>query len=179
MRLFKKRESFKNETEYKPKTSDNPDKRKPRIKRRYSSSDEDQKVSRRGAKETIVNLSNENTMSSINDDYIYCNEEDDDESFHSDNDDNSAVRHGKRRSRRLSSSKELEPGKKESNKEAATRYRIKKIGEKDKLFDTRQILEKENGEVKRRIELVQTEINYLKCLLVQMLLTRGVLNNID
>ena len=67
------------------------------------------------------------------------------------------------------------PVKKESNKEAATRYRLKKLSEKDTMFDTRMHLEKENENVKKKIELAQTEISYLKNLLVQMLLTKGVL----
>lgn len=71
----------------------------------------------------------------------------------------------------------LDPIKKESNKEAATRYRLKKISEKDKLFETRSNLERENDSVKRRIESVQTEINYLKNILVQMILTKSLLNN--
>lgn len=65
-------------------------------------------------------------------------------------------------------------GKKDSNKEAATKYRLKKLSEKDQLFDMRGTLEKDNDGVKKKIELVQTEINYLKMLLVQMLTARGV-----
>lgn len=68
-----------------------------------------------------------------------------------------------------------DPTKKDANKEAATRYRLKKLSEKDQMFETRMLLEKENGEIKRRCELVQTEINYLKNILVQMLLTKGVI----
>jgi hypothetical protein len=70
-----------------------------------------------------------------------------------------------------------DPIKKESNKEAATRYRLKKLNEKDQLFETRIHLEKENDQVKKKIELVQTEINYLKMLLVQMLLSKGVVHS--
>jgi hypothetical protein len=70
-----------------------------------------------------------------------------------------------------------DPMKKESNKEAATRYRLKKLNEKDQLFETRIHLEKENDQVKKKIELVQTEINYLKMLLVQMLLSKGVVHS--
>ena len=70
-----------------------------------------------------------------------------------------------------------DPIKKESNKEAATRYRLKKMNEKDQLFETRIHLEKENDQVKKKIELVQTEINYLKMLLVQMLLSKGVVHS--
>ena len=70
-----------------------------------------------------------------------------------------------------------DPNKKDANKEAATRYRLKKLSEKDQMFETRMLLEKENNEVKRRCELVQTEINYLKNILVQMLLTKGVIGD--
>lgn len=69
------------------------------------------------------------------------------------------------------------PIKKESNKEAATKYRLKKISEKDKLFETRFNLEKENDSKRRQIELVQAEINYLKTILVQFILTKSCLNN--
>jgi len=69
----------------------------------------------------------------------------------------------------------MDPTKKESNKEAATRYRLKKLTEKERLFETRMGMESENNDVKRKIEIAQTEINYLKNLLVQMLLTKGVL----
>jgi hypothetical protein len=71
----------------------------------------------------------------------------------------------------------INPVKKEMNKEAATKYRLKKISEKDMLFEKRILLEKENGEMKKRIELAYTEINYLKNLLVQMLLTKGIIGN--
>lgn len=84
-----------------------------------------------------------------------------------------------KRQKRLFSDIETEsftnPIKKESNKEAATRYRLKKLSEKDTLFETRMHLEKENDNVKKKIELAQTEISYLKNILVQMLLTKGVL----
>jgi len=72
---------------------------------------------------------------------------------------------------------QLDPTKKDANKEAATRYRLKKLSEKDKMFETRMLLEKENDEIKRRCELVTTEINYLKNLLVQMLLTKGMMSD--
>ena len=45
------------------------------------------------------------------------------------------------------------------------------------MFETRMILEKENDDVKRRCEIVHTEINYLKNLLVQMLLTKGIIGD--
>lgn len=72
---------------------------------------------------------------------------------------------------------QLDPTKKDANKEAATRYRLKKLSEKDRIFETRLKLENENSEVKRRCELVQTEINYLKNLLVQMLLVKGFIGD--
>jgi tyrosyl-tRNA synthetase len=53
---------------------------------------------------------------------------------------------------------------------------LKKLSEKDRLFETRMCLENENSDVKRKIESTQTEINYLKSLLVQLLLTKGVLD---
>lgn len=72
---------------------------------------------------------------------------------------------------------ENSPLKKDSNKDAAFRYRLKKLSEKDRLFETRELLERENGEVKRRIDLAQAEISYLKTLLVQMLLNKGYLDS--
>lgn len=71
------------------------------------------------------------------------------------------------------------PAKKESNKEAASRYRMKKLSEKDRLFETKEYLEKQNDDVKKKIDHVQTEINYLKNIIVQMLLTKGVLSNLS
>lgn len=65
------------------------------------------------------------------------------------------------------------PVKKESNKEAATKYRMRKLSEKNQLFETRMHLEKENDQVKKKIDVVQTEINYLKTLLVQMIISKN------
>ena len=82
-------------------------------------------------------------------------------------------------SKRVRSSKSInEAPKKESNKEAASRYRMKKLSEKDRLFEAKQELEKQNDDVKKKIDHVQTEINYLKNIIVQMLLTKGILNNL-
>ena len=122
------------------------------------------------------NSSNENSIDFSNEDsnsdYIYYNNNDDDDFLNDEYDGN------ERKQRRMSTDTSSEdPLKKESNKEAATRYRLKKLSEKDKLFETRVKLEKDNDHVKKRIELVQTEISYLKNLLVQMLLTKGVLNS--
>lgn len=74
-------------------------------------------------------------------------------------------------------SSSLKNNKDSSNKDAAFRYRLKKLSEKDRLFETRELLERENGEVKRRIDLAQAEISYLKTLLVQMLLNKGYLDS--
>lgn len=114
--------------------------------------------------------------SSYLDDYYEYEEEFDDD----DDDDyeNSTVSllNGKRKRTKLEN---FDGIKKESNKDAATRYRMKKISEKDQLFETRLFLEKQNDDVKKRIDHVQTEINYLKNLLVQMLLTKGILGNMN
>ena len=56
------------------------------------------------------------------------------------------------------------------------RYRIKKMSEKDQLFETKVHLEKQNDDTQKKIEHVQTEINYLKNLLCQVLLTKGILS---
>ena len=63
---------------------------------------------------------------------------------------------------------------KESNKEAATKYRLKKINERNQLFETSQYLERQNEHVKKQIEIVQTEINFLKTFLVQMIIGKNV-----
>lgn len=62
--------------------------------------------------------------------------------------------------------------KKQSNKEAATRYRQKKNKEKEDLFTTRELYKKENNELKKKIEDIQTEINFVKNILVEMLLKK-------
>ena len=81
-----------------------------------------------------------------------------------------------RRSKRRISTDSSGTYKKESNKEAATRYRIKKLSEKDQLFETKVHLEKQNDDTQKKIDHVQTEINYLKNLLCQVLLTKGILS---
>jgi hypothetical protein len=128
---------------------------------------------------STTNSSNENSLDcggedgdSNTGDYIYFNNDDDDD------DDQESLMYPSSGMRCRSRTDSLnDPLKKESNKEAATRYRLKKLSEKDRLFETRVKLEKDNDQVKKRIELAQTEINYLKNLLVQMLLTKGALNS--
>lgn len=131
---------------------------------------------------------NDNSIDFESDDHIYYDDDDDDDEEHTLNNENDFfddedqdkefkdyVRNYSMTSRNRA--KKLDPTKKESNKEAATRYRLKKLSEKERLFETRMLLENENSEVKRKIEITQTEINYLKNLLVQMLLTKGLLGN--
>jgi hypothetical protein len=148
------------------------------------------KILSRAAPNSADNSSNEDSLDMSNSDsngeFIYYNNDEDDHHNVSDDGEEDDLffadgtkRCSKRRSSLLSNSNSssADPVKKESNKEAATRYRLKKLSEKDKLFETRIKLEKENDNVKKRIELVQTEISYLKTLLVQMLLTKGVINS--
>ena len=80
-----------------------------------------------------------------------------------------------RRSTRKRKSSDDEPcsrNKKQSNKDAATRYRNKKSTENTKLVETRVNLEQENEQVKKKIELAKTEISYLKNLIFQTILTK-------
>jgi len=129
---------------------------------------------------------NDNSVDFESDDHIYYDDDDevneDNDYFHSDDDENekdfkeyvreyNLAKHGR------STGQRIDPTKKESNKEAATRYRLKKLSEKERLFQTRMCLENENNEVKRKIEMASTEINYLKSLLVQMLLTKGMIDS--
>jgi hypothetical protein len=62
--------------------------------------------------------------------------------------------------------------KKQSNKEAAIRYRQKKIKEKFDLFTTRDNYKKDNDDLKKKIEDIQLEINFVKNILVEMLLKK-------
>lgn len=66
--------------------------------------------------------------------------------------------------------------KKKTNCKAASKYRLKKNNEKDKLFEARDYLEKQNSDIKREIEHVKTEIDYLKTLIIQMLMYKGIIN---
>lgn len=126
---------------------------------------------------TNLNSSNENSMD-LSTFYTPNDQSDEDEDDDDDieSDDSSSMGGVMKRSR-SGRKNGLNPIKKESNKEAATRYRLKKISEKDKLFETRFNLEKENDSKRRQIELVQTEINYLKTILVQFILTKSCLTN--
>ncbi len=130
-----------------------------------------------------------NSVDFETDEHIYCDDdEDEDENeeinstdyFSNDDDDGEKDFKNYVRNYNLVQKSKInnkhDPNKKESNKEAATRYRLKKLSEKDRLFETRMCLENENSDVKRKIESTQTEINYLKSLLVQLLLTKGVLD---
>lgn len=153
-----------------------------------SSSDSDEKSSS-SADTKPLNSSNENSMdlSSFYNDRAQHDDDDSDADSNSDDDSSSerAFSEGLKKRRRSGSMSRTRktsgalhnPIKKESNKEAATRYRLKKISEKDKLFETRFNLEKENDSKRRQIELVQTEINYLKTILVQFILTKSCLKN--
>jgi hypothetical protein len=127
---------------------------------------------------TNLNSSNENSMD-LSTFYTPNDQSDEDEDDDDDieSDDSSSMGGVMKRSARSGRKNGLNPIKKESNKEAATRYRLKKISEKDKLFETRFNLEKENDSKRRQIELVQTEINYLKTILVQFILTKSCLTN--
>ena len=69
--------------------------------------------------------------------------------------------------------------KKQSNKEAAIRYRQKKTKEKETLFQERDSIERENRELKKKIDDVQTEINFVKNILVEMLLKKNILSSLE
>ena len=128
---------------------------------------------------TSLNSSNESSMDLST--FYTPNEQSDDEDEDDDDiesDDSSSMGGVVKQRSSGRKNNRLNPVKKESNKEAATRYRLKKISEKDKLFETRFNLEKENDSKRRQIELVQTEINYLKTILVQFILTKSCINNV-
>ena len=63
--------------------------------------------------------------------------------------------------------------KKESNKAAAIRYRTKKTKERDDLFKECDLYAKKNGELKKRIDDLQTEISFIKSLLVEALIKKN------
>jgi len=71
------------------------------------------------------------------------------------------------------SSGSIGKNKKESNKAAANRYRSKKQKEKDDLFTECQLYELKNVDLKKEIEDVQSEINCIKNLLVEALITKS------
>lgn len=60
--------------------------------------------------------------------------------------------------------------KKQSNKVAAVKYRNKKLKEREILFAECEEYEKKNAELKRKIEDTQTEISFIKSLLVEALI---------
>ncbi|CAF1098013.1 unnamed protein product [Brachionus calyciflorus] len=158
MRLIKKKKPFSDEIYDEPKKArKTPIKAQKAQKRKRSIDDEE---------DLKINNHNENTF----DESVY-----NDDSCSLQSYDSKYFTMGSRGSRL--DSKDLDPIKKESNKEAATRYRIKKSNERESLFQTKQNLEKDNDQIRQRIELIQIEISYLKNMLVQTLLTKGILNN--
>jgi len=64
--------------------------------------------------------------------------------------------------------------KKQSNKAAATKYRTKKVAEKETLFAECADYERKNGELKRLIGDCQTEISFIKSLLVEALIAKNM-----
>jgi hypothetical protein len=62
--------------------------------------------------------------------------------------------------------------KKESNKAAAERYRLKKMREKEMLFSECELYAKKNVDLKRKISDIQTEISFIKSLLVEALIAK-------
>lgn len=108
-------------------------------------------------------------------DQSFETENSDDSSFYENRDEN------KRKKEKLDyysvNDKSLSYNKKQSNKEAAIRYRQKKQKEKENLFHTRSLLEKENQELKSKIEDIQVEINFVKNILVEMLFKKNLFSN--
>jgi hypothetical protein len=62
--------------------------------------------------------------------------------------------------------------KKESNKAAATRYRNKKLKEREDLFVECEMYAKKNTILKGKIDDLQTEISFIKSLLVEVLIRK-------
>jgi len=154
------------------------------LKQRKRSIDEEDEIDERGSLFSSENSSDNTTYKSIDNSIGYDSDEHiyfDDDDFNPAHCDNSNERDFQEfvlnYNQKNKTIDQLDPTKKDANKEAATRYRLKKLSEKDKMFETRMLLEKENDEIKRRCELVTTEINYLKNLLVQMLLTKGMMSD--
>ncbi|XP_032228005.1 cyclic AMP-dependent transcription factor ATF-4 [Nematostella vectensis] len=58
------------------------------------------------------------------------------------------------------------------NKDAATRYRVKKKDEQSRLFDEAEKLEKENNELKDEVGSLSKEIEYLKNLMLEVYQTK-------
>jgi hypothetical protein len=65
---------------------------------------------------------------------------------------------------------------KKTNKQSALRYRLKKLNEKDRLYEAREYLEKQNADIKREIYYTEKEIDQLKTLIVQMLMFKGIMS---
>lgn len=65
--------------------------------------------------------------------------------------------------------------KKEQNKEAAARYRIKKRMEEQELSDEAEILQNDQKKLKQKYDDLSTEIKYLKSLMREILEKRGIL----
>jgi len=63
--------------------------------------------------------------------------------------------------------------KRESNKEAANKYRAKKTKERDQLFAECESYAKKNDEMKQKIGDIETEISLIKNLLVQAFLAKN------
>lgn len=63
--------------------------------------------------------------------------------------------------------------KKESNKVAAIKYRTKKLRERQTLFTECEEYEKRNAELKKKIDDTQTEISFIKSLLVEVLIAKN------
>lgn len=62
--------------------------------------------------------------------------------------------------------------KKESNKAAAIKYRNKKLNQKKQLFDDIALYEQKNAELRSKISDCQTEISFIKSLLVEALIAK-------
>ena len=72
------------------------------------------------------------------------------------------------------SSGRIDKSSKERNKEATQRYRSKKLVEREKLFADVAHYEKLNKQLKEKIEDIQSEVNLIKSLLVQVYLAKKI-----
>lgn len=66
--------------------------------------------------------------------------------------------------------------KKEQNKNAATRYRLKKKAEIEEILEEERKLQKKNEELENKIGDVQREIKYLKGLMRDLFKAKGLIN---
>lgn len=66
--------------------------------------------------------------------------------------------------------------KKEQNKNAATRYRLKKKAEVEEILEEERNLQKKNEELENKIGDVQREIKYLKGLMRDLFKAKGLIN---